>query len=106
MHLDVTKMYQDVKKVFWWLRLNRDITELVSKCLEYQKVKIEYQKPSGMLQSLEILEWKEESISMDFVMGLPRMQVGLDAIWVSVDKLTKSAHFLPIRATYPLEKLA
>ena len=63
-------------------------------------------KPSRTLQPLEIPEWKWESISMDFVMGLPRMPTGYDAIWVIVNKLTKSAHFLPIRANYPLEKLA
>ena len=105
-HPGVMKIYQDVKKMFWRPRLKRDIAELVSKCLIYQKIKIEHQKPSGMLQLLEILEWKWESISMDFVMGLPRTQAGFDAIWVIVDKLTKSAHFLPIGDTYPLEKLA
>ena len=105
-HPGVTKMYQDVKKMFWWSGLKGDIAELVSKCLVCQKVKIEHQKPSGILQPLEIPEWKWESISMDFVMGLPKTQAGFDAIWVIVDKLTKSAHFLPIGDTYPLEKLA
>ena len=106
MHPDVMKMYQDGKKMFWWPRLKKNIVELMSKCLVCQKVEIEHQKPSGILQPLEIPKWKWESISMDFMMGLPRMQAGLDAIWVIVDRLTKSAHFLPIRATYPLEKLA
>ena len=86
--------------------LKKDIVELVSKCLVCQKVKIKYQKPYGMLQLLEIMEWKWESIFMDFVMGLPRTQAGFDAIWVIIDRLTKFAHFLPIRATYPLDKLA
>ena len=79
---------------------------LVTKCLVCQKVKIEHQKPSGILQPLEIPKWKWKGISMDFVMGLPKAQASFDAIWVIVDRLTKSAHFLPIRATYPLEKLA
>ena len=57
-HPDVTKMYQDVKKMFWWLGMKKDITKLVSECLAYQKVKIEHQKPSSMLQLLEIPEWK------------------------------------------------
>ena len=69
---------------------------LVSKCLVFQKLKIEHQQPSSMLQTLEIPEWKWESISMDFVMGLPRMQASHDAIWVIVDRLTNFAHFLPI----------
>ena len=102
----VTKMYQDIKKMFWWPGLKKDIVELVSKCLVCQKVKIEHQKPLVMLQPLEILEWKWESISMDFMMGLPKTQAGFDMIWVIIDRLTKSAHFLSIRATYPLEKLA
>ena len=57
-HPSVMKKYQDVKKMFWWLKMKRDIVELVSKCLVCQKVKIEYQKPSSMLQPLEIPEWK------------------------------------------------
>ena len=92
--------------MFWWPRLKRDITELVSKCLVCQKLKIKHQKPSVMLQPLEIPKWKCESVSMDFMMGLPKMQAGFDAIWVIIDRLTKSAHFLPIQASYPLEKLA
>ena len=86
--------------------MKKDIAEFVSKCLTCQQVKIEHQKPSGLLHPLSIPEWKWESISMDFVMGLPRTQSSFDAIWVIVDRLTKSAHFLPIKATYPLEKLA
>ena len=79
-----------------------DVAEYVSKCLSCQKVKIEHQRPSGMLQPLEIPQWKWESIAMDFVSGLPRTRAGFDAIWVIVDRLTKSAHFLPIRMTYTL----
>ena len=86
--------------------MKKDIAAFVSKCLTCQQVKIEHQKPSGLLHPLSIPEWKWESISMDVVMGLPRTQSGFDAIWVIVDRLTKSAHFLPIRATYSLEKLA
>ena len=71
-----------------------------------QQVKVEHQKPSGLLQSLEIPEWKWEYITMDFVSGLPRTQKGHDAVWVIVDRLTKSAHFLPINMRYSLEKLA
>ena len=57
-YLSVTKMYQDVKKMFWWLGMKKDIAELVSKCLVCQKVKIKHQKSSGMLQPLEIPKWK------------------------------------------------
>ncbi|XP_071924834.1 uncharacterized protein [Coffea arabica] len=69
-------------------------------------VKAEHQKLSELLQPLEILEWKWENITMNFVSGLPRTQRDHDAIWVIVDRLIKSAHFLPINMKYPLEKLA
>ena len=86
--------------------MKRDIAEFVAKCLNCQKVKIEHEKPLCLLQPLEILEWKWDNIAMDFVMGLPRTSFGHDGIWVIMDKLTKSAHFLAIRVTYSLDKLA
>ncbi|XP_071909779.1 uncharacterized protein [Coffea arabica] len=70
------------------------------------EVKAEHQKSSGLLQPLEIPEWKWEHITIDFVTGLPRSQMGHDAIWVIVDRLTKSANFLPVNMSYSLEKLA
>ncbi|XP_016173629.1 uncharacterized protein LOC107616147 [Arachis ipaensis] len=105
-HPGMTKMYHDLKKMFWWPGMKRDLATIVNKCLVCQKVKIEHQKPSGVLQPLGIPEWKWEDISMDFVMGLPRTQTGRDAIWVIVDRLTKTAHFLPVKATDSLERLA
>ena len=105
-HPRISKMYQDLKKMFWWARMKSNVVDFVNRCLVCQKVKIEHQKPSRTLQPLEIPEWKWESISMNFVIGLPRISAGYDAIWVIVDRLTKSAHFLPIRTNYPLEKLA
>ncbi|GJT16971.1 reverse transcriptase domain-containing protein [Tanacetum coccineum] len=62
-------------------------------------------KPSGLLQQPEIPEWKWEKITMDFVLGLLRTPNGYDSIWVIVDRLTKSAHFLPIKKTDSIEKL-
>jgi hypothetical protein len=55
---------------------------------------------------LEIPVWKWEAIAMDFLVGLPRTQAGYDAVWVIVDRLTKAAHFIPIKVKYSLEKLA
>ena len=72
----------------------------------HQQVKIEHQRPTGELQSLSIPEWKWEDISIDFVMGLPRGKKGNDAIWVVVDRLTKSALFLPMKMTDSVDKLA
>jgi hypothetical protein len=105
-HPGATKMYQDMRKSFWWPGMKRDIANFVTRCLTYQKVKVEHQKPSGPLQPLEIPEWKWESIAMDFVVGLPRTPAGYDSIWVIIDRLTKSAHFLPVRSNYTVERYA
>nr|GFA41469.1 putative reverse transcriptase domain-containing protein [Tanacetum cinerariifolium] len=78
----------------------------ISKCLTYAKVKAKHQKPSGLLQQPEIPERKWEKITMDFVSGLPRTPSGYDSIWVIVDRLTKSTHFLPMKKTYSIKKLA
>ncbi|XP_072084548.1 uncharacterized protein [Arachis hypogaea] len=72
-------MYYDLKKMFWWPRMKGDVAIVVSNCLTCQKVKIEHQKPSGMLQPLEIPQWKWEGITMDFVTGLPRTRSEFDA---------------------------
>ncbi|GJZ21132.1 putative reverse transcriptase domain-containing protein [Tanacetum coccineum] len=77
----------------------------VNKCLTCAKVKIEYQKPSGLLVQPEILQWKWENITMDFVTKLSKTVAGQDTIWVIVDRLTKSAHFLAMREDDTLEKL-
>ncbi|GJY01586.1 putative reverse transcriptase domain-containing protein [Tanacetum coccineum] len=96
-HLEVDKMYYDLRDRYWWPGMKKDITVYVSKCLTCLKVKIEHQRPSGLLQQPEIPEWKWEGIVMDFVTKLPRTSSGHDTIWVIVDRLTKSAHFLPMR---------
>ena len=70
----------------------------VSKCMVCQQVKAEYQKPSGMLQTLQIPQWKWEDISMDFIDGLPKTRRGNDSIWVVVDRLTKSAYFIAVKS--------
>nr|GFB02163.1 hypothetical protein [Tanacetum cinerariifolium] len=75
-------------------------------CLTCAKVKAEHLKPSGLLQQSEILKWKWENVTMDFVAGLPRTPSGYDSIWVIVDRLTKSAYFLPKKKTDRIKKLA
>ncbi|GJX33913.1 putative reverse transcriptase domain-containing protein [Tanacetum coccineum] len=74
--------------------------------LQCARVKAEHQRPSGLLVQPEIPEWKWDNITMDFITKLPRSSQGFDTIWVIVDRLTKSAHFLPIRENDPLDKLA
>ncbi|KAD7477928.1 hypothetical protein E3N88_01064 [Mikania micrantha] len=100
------KMYQDLKCNYWWPGMKKSIAQYVEKCLTCSKVKAEYQKPSGYLQQPGIPEWKWEGITMDFITKLPRTSSGYDAIWVIVDRLTKSAHFLPIKESYSMERLA
>nr|GFB93840.1 putative reverse transcriptase domain-containing protein [Tanacetum cinerariifolium] len=77
--------------------MKAEIATYVSKCLTCAKVKIEYQKPSGLLVQPEIPRWKWENITMDFVTKLPKTAAGQDTIWVIVDRLTKSTHLLPMR---------
>jgi len=86
--------------------MKREIAEYVSKCGICQQVKVEHQRPAGPLQPLQIPEWKWEMITMDFVLGFPKGRKGNDAIWVIVDRLTKSALFLPIKMTDSVDKLA
>nr|GEY28539.1 retrotransposon protein, putative, Ty3-gypsy subclass [Tanacetum cinerariifolium] len=83
-----------------------DIAEYVSQCLTCSKIKAKHHKPSGLLQQPEIPEWKWEKLAMDLVTKFPRSSSGYDAIWVIVDRLTKSAHFLPSCEDYKTEKLA
>ncbi|GKB13050.1 putative reverse transcriptase domain-containing protein [Tanacetum coccineum] len=105
-HLSSEKMYQDVKKLYWWPNMKADIAAYVSKCLTCARVKAEHQRPSGLLVQPAIPEWKWDNIMMDFITKLPKSSQGFDTIWVIVDRLTKSAHFLPIRKNDPLDKLA
>nr|GEY25726.1 putative reverse transcriptase domain-containing protein [Tanacetum cinerariifolium] len=105
-HPSEDKMYYDLRDLYWWPGMKRDIADYVSKCLTCSKIKAKHQKPSGLLQQPKILEWKWEKITMDLVTKLPKSSSGYDAIWVIVDRLTKSAYFLPIREDYKTEKLA
>jgi len=78
----------------------------VAKCLVCQQVKAEHQRPAGLLQPLPIPKWKWEHVAMDFVTALSRSPKGNNAVWVVVDRLTKSAHFIPFRVGQSTELLA
>ncbi|GJU12767.1 putative reverse transcriptase domain-containing protein [Tanacetum coccineum] len=104
-HPGSDKMYQDLKKLYWWPNMKAIIAEYVSKCLTCSRVKAECQKPSGLLIQLEIPTWKWERITMDLVTKLPKTSSGHDTIWVIIDRLTKSAHFIPTSATDSMETL-
>nr|GEY00326.1 hypothetical protein [Tanacetum cinerariifolium] len=99
-HPGSDKMYQDLKKHYWWPNMKAIIAKYVSKCLTCSRVKAECQKPPGLLIQPEIPMWKWERIKMDFVSKLP-----ITSTWFIVDCLTKSAHFIPTRATYSMETL-
>jgi hypothetical protein len=105
-HPGSTKTYQDLKKIYWWSSMKRDIAEYVARCSTCQQVKAEHQRPVGPLQPLSIPEWKWDQIGMDFVVCLPRASSGQYAIWVIVDRLTKSAHFIPYKISDSMQKMA
>jgi hypothetical protein len=93
------KMYHDLKATYWWYGINRGVVEYVALCDTCQWVKAKHQWPTGLLQPLQVLEWKWEEIAMDFVMGLLRAQWGYDIIWVIIDRLTNVAHFILVKTT-------
>jgi hypothetical protein len=86
--------------------MKRETAHYVSKCDTYRKVKADYMKPGGLLQPLSIPEWKWDDISMDFIMCLPLSTRKFDSIWVLVDRLFKSAHFIPVHTNYNVHKYA
>jgi hypothetical protein len=103
-HPGSTKMYHDLRQQFWWTRMKRETARYVSECDTCRKVKADYMKPRGLLQPLSIPNWKWDDISMDFIVGLPLSAHKFDSIWVISDRLTKSAHFIPIHTKYRVEK--
>ena len=86
--------------------MKREIAKFVAECDVCRRVKAEHQRPAGLLQPLPIPEWKWDSIGMDFITGLPRTSKGQDSIWVVIDRLTKVAHFLPVRTNLSVSQLA
>nr|GEU49948.1 putative reverse transcriptase domain, ribonuclease H-like domain, aspartic peptidase domain protein [Tanacetum cinerariifolium] len=104
-HSGSDKMYQDLKKLYWWPNMKAIIAEYVGKCLTCSRVKAECQKPFGLLIQPDIPTWKRERITMDFVTKFPRTSNEHDTIWVIVDHLTKSAHFIPTRETDSIKTL-
>jgi hypothetical protein len=99
-------MYQDLKQSYWWYGMKRDVAAHVALCDTCHQVKAEHQRPAGLLQPLKVPEWMWEEIGIDFIVCLPRTCDGYDSIWVIVDRLTKVAHFIPVKTTYIGAKLA
>jgi hypothetical protein len=99
-HPRSTKMYQDFKQHYWWTKMKIEITRYVARCDTCRRVKAIHMKTARTLQPLPIPTWKWEDISMDFIVGLPRTTKGFDSIWVIIDRLTKIAHFPPVKTKY------
>jgi hypothetical protein len=105
-HPGSTKLYQDLRQNYWWTRMKREIAKYVSECDVCQRIKASHLKVAGTLQPLPIPSWKWEDISMDFIVGLPNTSQKHDSIWVIIDRLTKTAHFLPVHTSYSAKKYA
>jgi hypothetical protein len=106
MHPGSTKMYHDLKPLYWWTKMKREIARYVSECDTCQRIKASHLKSAGALQPLSIPLWKWDDINMDFIEGLPSTSRHHDSIWVIVDRLTKVAHFLPVHTTDKAQKYA
>jgi hypothetical protein len=99
-------MHADMKKFFLWVDMKHDVVYFVTKFLECQQVKVDHHHLEGLLQSHDVPMSKWEVISMDFVVGLPLTLHKHNVILVIVDKLTKCAHFIPVRDTYDVTDVA
>jgi hypothetical protein len=99
-------MYHDLRQQFWWTRMKREAACYVSECDICRKVKADYMKPGGLLQPLSFPDWKWDDISIDFIVGLSMTVRNFDLIWVIVDRLSKSAHFIPVNTNYKVQKYA
>jgi hypothetical protein len=103
---DYQKTIATVKSQYYWLGMKKEVVDFIAKCLECQKVKDEHRHPARLLQPLHIPEWKSEVVIMDFITKLPRKNKQHDSIMVVVDKLTKAAHFIPVKLTHKETNIA
>ena len=99
-------MYCDHQEVYWWDGLKRDIVEFVAKCPNCQQVKAKHHRQGGLTQVINVPTWTREDINMDFIVGMPWIRRQNDLIWVIVDRLIQSAHFIPVKSTYLAEDYA
>ena len=105
-HPGYQKTIATARKQYFWPGMKKDMAEYISRCMKCQQVKVEHQHPAGLLQPLPVPEWKWEVISMDFIRGLPMTWRQHDSIMVVVEKLTKAAHFIPVKSTYETGDIA
>jgi hypothetical protein len=105
-HPGYQKTVATFKSHYFWLGMKRDMAEYITRCMECQKVKDEHRHPAGLLQPLPIPEWKWEVVTMNFIIGFPRKSKQHHSIMVVVDKLTKDAHFIPLKTTHKAANVA
>ncbi|XP_073130772.1 uncharacterized protein [Henckelia pumila] len=105
-HSGNMKMYKDLQSLYWCPGMKNDVVKFVNECLTCQQVKIEHQRPAGLLKPLPIPTWKWEDVTMDFMVGLIVSTRRMNSIWVIVDRLTKSAHFIPVRNIFSMNQYA
>ena len=103
-HPGGTEMYQDLHRQYYLSGIKRHVGDFVQQCFTCQQVKAKHQNLAGLLQPLDLVEWKWEYVTMEFVTHLPWTPRRHDVVWVIVDRLTKSAHFLALRMTFTLEE--
>jgi hypothetical protein len=99
-HPGYQKTIVAVKKQYFWPGMKKEVVDFIVRCLECQKVKVEHRHPTGLLQPFPIPEWKWEVVTMDFITKFPRTAKQHDSIMVVVDKLTKAAHFIPVKSMH------
>ena len=104
-HPGYQKMITTTRKQYFCLGMKKDMTEYISRCMKFQQVKVEHQHPTGSLQPLPVPEWKWEVISLDFITEFPMTWRQHDSIMVVVDKLTKAAHFIPVKSTHKTDDI-
>ena len=99
-------MYHDLKQIYFWDGMKKDISEYVAKRPNCQQVKEEYIKTGGKTQIIEVQTWKQEAINMDMLVGIPRTRRQHDSIQIIMDRLTKSTNFIPVKSNYKAEDYA
>jgi hypothetical protein len=99
-HPGYQKTIATAKSKYYWPDMKKEVVDFIPRCLECQKVKAEHRHPAHLLQPLPIPKWKWEVVTMDFITKLPITNKKHDSIMVVVDKLTKAAHFIPVKITH------
>ena len=105
-HPGYQKTITMLRKEYFWPNMKTEVAEYIARCFECQQVKTEHQHLAGLLQPLPIPSWKWEIISLDFITGMPKNQNQNDYIMVVVDKLSKAAHFIPVKTIYKAANIA